>query len=62
MLLDSLLIENDGSNDEEDENILSNSEAVKSFKKCLSLMERQNNVNAIQIMQLQRMMAFSVRM
>lgn len=47
MLLDSLLIENDGSNDEEDEKIASNSEAVKSFKKCLSLMERQKNVNAI---------------
>ena len=31
-----------------DEKIVSNSEAVESFKKCLSWMERQNNVDATQ--------------
>ena len=33
---------------------VSNSEAVECFKRCLSWMERQNNVDAIQIMQLRR--------
>ena len=33
---------------------VSNSEAVECFKRCLSWMERQNNVEAIQIMQLRR--------
>ena len=40
-----------------DEKIVSNSEAVK---KCLSWMETQNNVDPIQIMQLRRMMGFSM--
>ena len=48
--------EDESSNNEEDEGqdekIVSNSEAVECFKKCLSRMERQNNVDTIQIMQL----------
>ena len=55
----------ESSNEEEeeegqDEKIVSNSEAVECFKKCLSWMERQSNVDAIQIMQLRRMMELSV--
>ena len=58
--------EDESSNEEEeeegqDEKIVSNSEAVECFKKCLSWMERQSNVDAIQIMQLRRMMELSVR-
>ena len=49
--------EYESSNEEEeeegqDEKIVSNSEAVECSKKCLSWMERQSNVDAIQIMQL----------
>ena len=33
-------------------NFFLNSEAIESFKKCLLLMERQNNADTIQIMQL----------
>ena len=53
----------ESSNEEEEgpvEKIVSNSEAVECFKKCLSWMERQSNVDAIQIMQLGRMMELSV--
>lgn len=57
--------EDESSDDEEgegqDEKIVLNSEAVECFKKCLSWMERQNNVDAIQIMQLRRMMELSMR-
>ena len=57
--------EDESSDDEEDEGqdekIVSNSEVVECFKKCLSWMERQNNVDAIQIMQLRRMMELSMR-
>ena len=57
--------EDESSDDEEDEvqdeKIVSNSEAVECFKKCLSWMERRNNVDAIQIMQLRRMMELSTR-
>ena len=31
------------------------------FKKCLSGMERQNDVNPVQVMQLRRMMDFAMR-
>ena len=31
------------------------------FKKCLSWMERQNDVDPVQVMQLRRMMDFSMR-
>ena len=44
----------------QDEKIALNSEAVECFKKCLSWMKRQNNVDTIQIMQLQRMMELSM--
>ena len=56
--------EDESSDDDEDEGQdeknVSNSEPVECFKKCLSWMERQNNVDAIQIMQLRRMMELSV--
>ena len=56
--------EDESSNNEEDEGqdekIVSNSEAVECFKKCLSWMERQNNVDAIHVMQLRRMMELSM--
>ena len=39
-----------------DEQTVTNIEAVECFKKCLTWMETQNNVEAIQLMQLQRMM------
>ena len=45
----------DESSDEEesrDEQTVSNTEAIECFKKCLTWMERQNNVEAIQLMQL----------
>ena len=58
--------EDESSNNEEDEGqdekIVSNSEAVECFKKCLSWMERQNNVDTIQIMQLRRMDELSMHM
>ena len=58
--------EDESSNNEEDEGqdekIVSNSEAVECFKKCLSWMERENNVDTIQIMQLRRMMELSMHM
>ena len=58
--------EDESSNNEEDEGqdekIVSNSEAVECFKKSLSWMERQNNVDTIQIMQLRRMMELSMPM
>ena len=52
-------------NNEEDEDqgdkIVSNSETVECFKKYVLWMERLNNVDTIQIMQLQKMMEISVR-
>ena len=39
-----------------DEQTVTNTEAVECFKKCLTWMERQNNVEAVQLMQLRRMM------
>ena len=53
------------SSDEEDggqeEKQVSNSEAAECFKKCLSWMEGQNNVDPVQVMQLRRMMDFAMR-
>ena len=51
----------EGEEEGQDEKIVSNSEAVECFKKYLSWMERQSNVDTIQIMQLPRMMELSVR-
>ena len=55
----------DESSDEEDESqdeqTVTNNEAVEYFKMCLTWMERQNNVDAIQLMQLRRMMEFATR-
>ena len=39
-----------------DEQTGKNTEAVECFKNCLTWMERQNNVEAIQLVQLRRMM------
>ena len=46
-----------------DEQTVTNTEAVECFKKCLTSMERQNNVEAIQLtcMQLQSMMELATR-
>ena len=56
--------EDESSGDEEDEGqdqkVVSNSIAVECFEKCLLWMERQNNVQAIQIVQLRRMMELSI--
>ena len=53
-------VEDKSSDEEEDESqdeqAVTNTEAVECFKKCLTWMERQNNVEAIQLMQLRRMM------
>ena len=55
----------DESSDEEDESrdeqTVTNTEAVECFKKCLTWMERPNNVEAIQLMQLRRMMELATR-
>ena len=56
MFIHNHQVENESGDNEEDEGeyerIVLNSEAVKCVKKCFSSMERQNNVDAIQIMQL----------
>ena len=55
----------DESSDEEDESrdeqTVTKTEAAECFKKCLTWMERQNNVEAIQLMQLRRMMELATR-
>lgn len=56
--------ENESSDEEDDgqeEKQVSNSEAAECFKKCLSWMERQNDVDPVQVMQLRRMMEFAMR-
>ena len=40
----------------EDEKLVSTKEAAQCFKKCLSWMESQNNIDPAQLMQLRRMM------
>lgn len=56
MFIHNHQVENESGDNEEDEGeyerIVLNSEAVECVKKCFSSMERQNNVDAIQIMQL----------
>ena len=47
---------NEEENESRDEQTVTKTEAVECFKKCLTWMERQNNVEAIQLMQLRRMM------
>ena len=56
--------ENESSDEEDDskeEKQVSNSEVPECFKKCLSWMEGQNNVDPVQVMQLRRMMDFAMR-
>lgn len=56
--------ENESSDEEDDgqeEKQVSNSEAAECFKKCLSWMEGQNNVDPVQFMKLRRMMDFAMR-
>ena len=45
----------------EDDKLVSTKEAAQCFKKCLSWMESQNDVDAVQLMQLTRMMDFAMR-
>ena len=55
--------ENESSDEEDDgpqEKQVSNSEAAECFKKCLSWMERQNNVDPVKVMQLRRIMDFAM--
>ena len=42
----------------EDEKLVSTKEAAQCFKKCLSWLESQNDVDPVQLMQLRRMMDF----
>ena len=56
--------ENESSDEEDDdqeEKQVANSEAAECFKKCLSWMEGQNNVDPVQVMQLRHMMDFVMR-
>ena len=45
----------------EDEKLVSTKEAAQCFKKCLSWMESQNDIDPVQLMQLRRMMDFAMR-
>ena len=45
----------------EDDKLVSTKEAAQCFKKCLSWMESQNDVDAVQFIQLRRMMDFAMR-
>ena len=45
----------------EDEKLLSTKKAAQCFKKCLSWMESQNNIDLVQLMQLRRMMNFAMQ-
>jgi len=56
--------ENESSDQEDngqEEKQVSNSEEAECAKKCLSWMERQNNVDPVQVMQLRHMMDFTMR-
>ena len=45
----------------EDEKLVSTKEAAQCFKKCLSWMESQNDIDPAQLMQLRRMMDFAMQ-
>ena len=45
----------------EDEKLVSTNEAAQCFKKCLSWMESQNDIDLVQLMQLRRMMNFAMQ-
>ena len=45
----------------EDEKLVSTKETAQCFKKCLSWMESQNDIDPVQLMQLRRMMDFALR-
>jgi len=51
----------DDEDDGQEEKQVSNSEGAECFKKCLSWMERHNNVDPVQVMQLRHMMDFAMR-
>ena len=42
-------------------NIVSTKEAAQCFKKCLSWIKTQNDIDPVQLMQLRRMMDFAMR-
>ena len=50
----------DEEDDGEDEKLVSIKEAAQCFKKCLSWMESQNDIDPVQLMQLRRMMDFAM--
>ena len=45
----------------EDDKLVSTKEAAQCFKKCLLWMESQNELDAVQFIQLRRMMDFAMR-
>ena len=51
----------DKDDDSQEEKQVSISEVVECFKKCLSWMERQNNVDSVRVKQLRHMMDFPMR-
>jgi len=60
-LTESKSVCSDEEDEGKDEKIVSTKEAVQCFKKCLSWMESQNDIDPVQLMQLRRMMDFATR-
>ena len=59
--MESESVWSDEEDEGEDEKLESTKEAAKCFKKCLSWMESQNDIDPVQLMQLRRMMDFAMR-
>ena len=51
----------DGEDEGDDEKLVSTKEAAQCFKKCLSWMESQSDIDSVQLMQLRRFMDFAIR-
>ena len=59
--MESESVWSDEEDEGEDEKLESTKEAANCFKKCLSWMESQNDIDPVQLMQLRRMMDFAMR-
>ena len=59
--MESQSVCSDEEDEGEDDKLVSTKEAAQCFKKCSSWMESQNDVDAVQLMQLRRMMDFAMR-
>ena len=59
--MESKSVCSDEEDEGEDNKLVSTKEAAQCFKKCLSWMESLNDVDAVQLMQLRRMMDFAMR-